>query len=281
MQALPKLLFAVALTLTLTTIAQAAEPKTIEDLRNHFSQFNDLRNSFKADFTITVNPAQDGKPRADELAMDGYLVVQGIRFRTTMLMDLGAGSAGLTMETFHDRTNKMYTLMKTPGYSQLLQMDIDTVAKLSDGLGVPSSALNNGNMDKGMLQNPARILDVYTDHYDLTLAGKQQLGGEDVYRVTAQLKDEALANLKAHTIFDKQIEVLSAPVDLYIGADDGVLRKATMGTLMAWELKNINFKTSIDESDFKLELPEGLEMMDMTDALVGTFSKLVTKSSKS
>lgn len=266
--------------------ALAAEPSTIAELKKHFESVASERESLICDYSMTMDMAsaagaQAGALGMGETEMKGTMTVKGEQMRMDMDMDMSMtiGDQSMDMDISmvmvmgDDKVMNMLTNMNIQGIPQVqaMKMDMKIMESLAEEMGVPASSLNSGNMGMGGMTNPAKMLDVYGDMYDLTLKGKETLNGEEVYVIETVLNEETLENFKSSPMLAAQAEMLSKPSNLYLGAKDGVMRKMTAG-FMTMEWSNIKFDAEIPEDAFTLDIPEGVMVMDMTEMMKGAFA---------
>tara|TARA_R110001592_G_scaffold43801_7_gene141764 strand:- start:516 stop:1361 length:846 start_codon:yes stop_codon:yes gene_type:complete len=271
----------ICVTVSLVAIgAFAAEPKTIDELKEHFSSVSDAKDSFTADYTITMDVAA-AKPSpdpVDAMAKGGKIIVRGESMWMSMSMiqleDNPAFNVVYTGVINGD--NIMHMQVTTPTSAvppmRMNMGSLNTLAKkLGVPFGVPAAALNSEEMSAGLMINPTRILDSLGAMYDLKLAGKETLKGEEVYVIESRMKPETLEKYKKNPEWQWMFDVEQK---IYLGVNDGVLRKMTSGGTKSMELSNINFGARIDDSDFTLKIAEGTEEIDMTNELLESFSEM-------
>ena len=277
MQAYSKLIIGLLLVSTLG--AFAAEPTNIEELKAYYASLEGDNSSFTADYNMTMDMAAAGQPQAavmGEMGMGGKFVVKGDKMRMSMSMKMGEGDGAMNMDMtmIMGDDNVMHMLMEMPGMTQAMKMDMSVMAELADAMGVPESALNSGNMGGGMMSNPTKILEVYEEMYAMKLVGKETLNGEDVYKIEATIKAEILENFEKSPLLQGQMGMFDNGVTIYMGANDGIMRKTKTGDFMTMTMSNFDFETPINDSDFELELPDGVIEIDMTAMMKGMFGNI-------
>lgn len=268
--------FVLTLTLALScVVAHAADPTNIAELKEHFSAYNNADIQFSADYTMAMDMAEAGQPQAagmGTMTMGGDMKVKGDVARMTMSMSMPAGDQTMEMKVdMHMDGTMMTMMMDMGGNSQAMKMDLEVMAELADDLGVPESALNSGNMGMGAMANPAKMLEQYEEMYNLALDGKETLNGEEVYVITAQIKEDVLENFAQNPMLQMQVDMFKNASKLYLGANDGIMRKMTMGDFMSMTLSNLDFETPVTDADLALPIPEGMQVMDMTQMMKGMF----------
>ncbi len=256
--------------------AFAAEPKNIEELKAHFATF-EARDSFTADYSMTMDMAASGQPQAagmGEMAMSGKLTTKGEQMRMSMEMNMGEALGGMemNMDQVMGEDMVMHMLIDMQGMVQAMKMDMNVMAEMAEELGVPASAFSSGNMGIGMMGNPSKILETYEEMYDLEIEGKETLNDEEVYVVSAALKADVLENFEANPLLAGQIAMFKDGQKIYLGVNDGVMRKMDTGSMMSMTLRNVDFDAKIDSSVFTLEIPEGTMEMDLTEMMSGAFA---------
>lgn len=256
----------------------AAEPTTIEELKAHFTSVSDGKDTFTAEYSMEMDMAAAGPAAAGmgDMGMGGDLIVRGDAMRMTMSMSMGEGDQAMKMDMdmVMGEDKVMHMVMQMPGMTQAMKMDMSVMEELADTMGIPASALNSGNMGGGMMTNPTKILESMGEMYDLTLGGKETLDGVEVYVVEASIKAETLENLKKNPMLQGQTEMFDMGQKVYLGAEDGVMRKTVTGDFMSMTLSNIDFDATIEDSDFVVELPEGVQEIDMTEMMKGMFANM-------
>lgn len=259
-------------------LANAAEPTTIDELKAHFKASGNASDTFTADYKTTMNMAAMGQPQAaamGEMSMGGAMKVKGET--TLMNMKMSMGMEGQTMEMNMDmlqKDNIMTMLIDMGGMTQAMKMDMNVMKELADTMGVPESALNSGNMGMGMMGNPSKMLEQYEQMYSLKLVGKESLNGEDVYLLTAKMLEETLDIFQNSPMLKIQTEMYMNEVKLYLGANDGIMRKMEMGDAMSMTLENIDLGAKISDADLELNIPEGIQVIDMTEMMKGMFGNM-------
>lgn len=254
----------------------AADPTTIAELKEHFKSLATDKDTFSADYNMTMDMAEIGQPGTaamSEMNMKGKIQVRGdqMRWEMSMNMPMGDETMEVTMDMVMDSDNVMHMLMDTMGMVQVMKLDMSVMEDLAEELGIPASAMNSGNMSMGSFNNPAKMLDIYDEMYDLRLKGKDTVDGEDVYVVIAVINEETLKNFESNPLLAAQADMLKRPSMLYIGAKDGVMRKSITGGYMTMTLSNIDFGSEITDDTFELDIPEGAVVMDLTEMMQGMF----------
>jgi outer membrane lipoprotein-sorting protein len=256
--------------------SNAAEPKNIEELKALFASFEKNTGTFTADYAMTMDMAASGQPGAagmGEMKTSGDLKVKGDKMHMdmTMKMAMGAESMDINMQMVMGDDQVMTMLVNMQGMVQAIKMDMKVMAEIAEEIGVPASALNSGNMGMGMMANPAKMLDTYEEMYELKLEGKTKLDGEDVYEITAVMNEDILENFSSNPLLAGQAGMFKDGQKLYLGANDGIMRKMDMGGIMSMTMSNVDFSTEITDADFELDIPEGTQVMDMTEMMKGMF----------
>ncbi|MFP6581247.1 MAG: hypothetical protein VCD00_01685 [Candidatus Hydrogenedentota bacterium] len=267
------------------TLAYTAEPTTVEELKEHFKTFGPAPDTFTADYSMSMNMAATGQPQAaamGEMSMGGTMKVKGETTLMKMKMSMGIEGQGMEMKMdMHQKDNVMTMLIDMGGMTQAMKMDLSVMKELADAMGVPESALNSSNMGMGMMGNPAKMLEQYEQMYSIKLVGKESLNGEDVYVLSATMLDETLENLQKSPMLQGQTDMYENEVKLYLGAKDGVMRKMEMGDVMSMTLENIDLGATISDADLELNIPEGIQVIDMTEMMKGMFGNMAVSGDDS
>lgn len=255
----------------------AAEPKTIEELKATFESKATENLTFTSDYSIEMDMAAmagDGAvpPGMTNMTMSGAMKVKGDVSLMTMEMSMPAGDQAMLVKMkMHLDGTMMHMLMDMNGMVQAMKMDMSVLQGLAEELGVPESALNGGNMGFGLMANPAKMLDQYEEMYDLTLEGKETLNGEEVYVLSASIKDEYMENFSKNPMVAQQAGMFKDGQKIYIGAEDGIMRKMTMGSFMTMTMSNLDLKAKVTDEDVALVIPDGIQVMDMTPMMQQMF----------
>ena len=189
-----------------------------------------------------------------------------MKMTMNMAMPMGDQTMDVKMHMRMDE-KEMLMLMDMGQMVQAMKMDLSVMAGLADKLGVPESALNSGNMGLGLMSDPANMLEQYEDMYTLTLDGKETLDGEDVFVVTAQIREDILENFKRNQILAGQADMFKDGQKLYLGADDGIMRKMQMADTLSMTISNIEVNPEMAEADVAIEIPANVQVMDMTQMM--------------
>lgn len=270
------------ITIAISVSACAAEPKAdptnVEELKAHYTAVAPGKDTFSADYSMEMDMAAMGQPQAGAGAMDigGKMFVKGERMRMDMgmKMDVQGQSMDMNMKMSLGADKVMHMLIDMQGMTQAMRMDMSVMEQLAEQMGVPASALNNGNMGMGMMANPSKMLDTYAEMYALEFLGKESLNGEDVYVLNAVIRPEVLENFSKNPMLEAQKGMFDGGQKLYLGATDGVIRKMTMGDTMTMTLSNIDFDTEITDADLTVTLPAGVQEMDMTAMMQSMYGNL-------
>ena len=272
-------IFAVVLLCGIGVATPAAEPQTIHELKAYFATVATDKGAYTADYTITMNKEEANKSEAepiDELARKGKVVVRGDALRMTMsvgaLEDRPALNVAYTAVINVD--NIMHMQVETPtAVVPPMKIDLDALGKMAEKLGlpfgVPAAALGSEEMSAGLMIHPTKLLVSLGKMYDLKMVGKESLRGEGVYVIESRMKAETLQKYKKKPNLQWMFDVEQR---IYMGSDDGVLRKMTSGGIRTMELTNIDFGANIEDKDFVLTIPEGAQEIDMTEELLGSFA---------
>ena len=207
-----------------------------------------------------------------EMSIGGTMKVLGDVSKMTMNMAVPAGDQTMEMK-MHMRMDgkEMLMLMDMGQMAQAMKMDLGVLAGLADELGVPESALNSGNMGMVLMSDPSKMLEQYEEMYTLTLDGKEKLDGEDVFVVTATLKADILENFSKNPMLQGQAAMFEQGQTVYLGANDGIMRKMVMGDAMSMTLTNLDVETELTEADVAIEIPANVQVMDMTQMMQSMF----------
>jgi hypothetical protein len=109
--------------------------------------------------------------------------------------------------------------------------------------------------------------------YDLRLTGKETLNGEDVYVIESSMNPDTRRNYEKNPEMQWMFDVEQK---IYLGADDGVMRKMVSEGVTTMSLRNIDFDAKITKKDLILAIPKGEEVMDLTEQMIEQFSSMVT-----
>ena len=69
--------------------------------------------------------------------------------------------------------------------------------------------------------------------------------------------------------------MLGKGATIFLGADDGIMRKMEMGEFMTMTLGNIDLDAEISDADLELVIPDGVQVIDMTEMMKATFGNMV------
>ena len=92
--------------------------------------------------------------------------------------------------------------------------------------------------------------------------------------------DEVIENLKKIPMLQQQAETFAKGGKIYLGANDGIMRKMQMSDFMTMTLDNIDLDAEISDADLELEIPEGIQVMDMTDMMKDAFADMIASGEK-
>ena len=264
------------MSLMISVVSHAAEPKTIDELKAHFENVSSGFKSMTADYTMNMDLAAASPQAAGmgDMTMDGTFNMLGKSMRMDMAINMAMGEQTMVinMDMVMNPSGMMYALMDKNGMIQAMKMDMNVVKEFAKEMGVPESVLNSSNMGLGMMQDPSKMLESYEDTYDLEIAGIDTLGDTQVYVLKATIKPEVLENIKNNSMLSQQAGMMESTQTLYIGAADGIMRKVIMGDFMTMSFFNINLNTKLSQEDMKLNIPEGVQVMDMTELIKANFS---------
>ena len=250
--------------------ASAAEPKTIEELKEHFASVAVDKDSYTATFTIRSHTSSADS--VDEMAMEGKIIVRGeeewMRMSTTALKDHPEldfiFTGAITADKIWHMRVKVPT-SKVPPVRVALSA-IDQISKeLQLPFNVPAVQLNSMIPGAGLMTHPSKILDALEDCYDLTLKGKESLDGEEVYVIKSRMKPEVLTVYQNYPELEGTFDI---ELVICIGAQDGVMRKLIAGSAIVMVVRDIDFEATIEDEDFVLAVPEGEEELDMTEEML-------------
>lgn len=250
----PRLLgIAIALSLIGAAIpaAQAQDAEAIiEELKSKIGDFK----SYSADMTMTMNFV------GMSIESAGTVIVQDKRLAMTMTMDM-MGQKMITHSVMDD-SGMMWTEIDMGGMKQVTKLDMNKMIETgSEIAGLPSPAGGIGG-------NPMEAIEQMMETFDLTLDGKDTIDGVEVYRLSAEVKDELKDQLDP-TGQMAQMGVSMESIKMAIGVEDGFPREysmlATDGTpVMTMTYSNLVLNPDIDPSVFDYTPPEGVQVMDMT-----------------
>lgn len=258
--------------------AFAADPTTVEELKAHFKSVAAETDSFTADFKMVMDLAATGQPvppGMDGMDMGGKLSVKGESMRMDIAMEMPKGDQTMQMKMqMLMKDGFMHMVMDMNGMINAMKMDMTVMGEMADTLGIPSSALNSGDMGVGMMGNPSKMLEELEKTSTLTFEGKETLDGEEVFVLTSTMKDEVIENFKKIPMLQEQAKTFAKGGKIYLGANDGIMRKMEMSEFMTMTLENIDLDATISDSDFELNIPEGIQVIDMTDRMKEMFANM-------
>ncbi len=262
---------------TIMSIAtHAAEPTNIDELKAHYEEVTTLPKSMLADFTMTMDMTTPDEEMPEALAMgdmsiNGTLMSLNDAMRMDMTMSMGMGEQTMIMNMLIDDAGIMHVLIDMGGMFQATKMDMSVMQELAADLGVPEAALNS-NMGMDLMLHPAKMLDMYEGMYTLELLGKETLDGEEVFVLKAQINPEVLEKMAENPLMAQQSSMFDDAQKLYLGAQDGIMRKMQMGEYMSMTLSNIDTKTEVTKEDLDIEIPAGVQVMDLTEMMTAMYA---------
>lgn len=259
----------------------AAEPKSIEELKERFASVTSENGSYRAEFSIHSDQSTVDSPEGGPVG--GFITVRGAEMRMKLARVLSADDSALNIlyDCVMDADSVMHMRVDTyPTVVPPSRMDTGALAALrkKTGLpiGIPAAALGSGNLAAGLLLNPSTILDVLEEFYDLKLIGKESFNGEDVYAITSTMKPATLKSYKRFADFEGMLDVEQTA---YIGVDDGIVRKMVAGSTAIIVYK-IRFDAAIGDKDFALPIPDGDEEEDITGGMLENFEAIISAVEK-
>jgi len=259
--------------------AFAADTTTVEELKAHFKAVAGEVDTFTGDYKISMDMAAAGQPAPPGMGtMDigGTLLVRAESMRMDISMEVPMGDQVMVMKMkILKMDGMMNMMMDMNGMIQAMKMDLTVLSELAESLGVPESALNSNDMGMSMMGNPAKMLEKLEETATLTVDGKETLDGEEVYVLSAKPKEEMLESLQKLPVLQQQAGMFTQGMKVYLGAKDGIMRKMEMGNFMTMTLGNIDLEAEISDADLELVIPDGIQVIDMTEMLKGMFGNMV------
>ena len=250
----------------------------MEELKAHYGKVAPKITSMTADYSMNMNLAK-ASPEAEaagmgDMKMGGTFDMLNDAMFMDMSMTMDGQSMVINMDMMMDDAGIMHMLMDMNGMKQAMRMDTKVVKELAAELGVPESSLKLDNMGMGSMLDPSSMLDTYTQTHSLELVGKDKVDGEDVYVVHATINDETLATIKDSPLLAGQEGMMEMKQVVYLGAKDGVMRRLEMGDFLTMTFSNINLDAGLTKDDISLNIPEGVQVMDLTDIFRTQFGSL-------
>ena len=217
------------------------------------SKIGDLK-TFSADMTMTMGMAgmtieSSGKVTVldQQMALDMTMDMMGQKMATRSVMD----ASGI-----------MWSETDFGGMKQVVKMDMNKMMEQSADLtGLPSPG-------GGLGGNPVEAVEQMLETFDLQLDGKDTIGGVEVYRLSASVKDELKGQMDP-TGQMAQMGISLDGVRMAFGVEDGFPREYSMlgpdgNPIMSMTYTNLLLDPEIDASIFSYTPPEGVEVLDMT-----------------
>jgi len=247
--------------------AFAADPTNFEELKAHVGKTAGTHASYKMDMVMTMNM------QGMEMKYTGKLTGKGEKMKMDMDMDMMGQIMKMTMVMGGD--NMMHMYMDGMGQKQAMKMNMDVIKEMAEEMGVPESALNQNSMNS--LGNPKEMLEQFESFYDVEFKGKQKLGDEDVYVVNAKIKSETVESMSGNPATAQALATMTENA-LYIGVEDGMIRKLVSGDpaepAMTQTYSNIEINPDVSDDIFELNLPEGIQVMDLTEMMKAQMGNL-------
>lgn len=246
----------------LTGGALAAEPTNFEELKAYVGKVAGTYDTYKMDMTMTANT------QGMEINFTGQVIGKGEEVKMDVDMDMMGQIMKMTMIT--DADNMMHMLIDAAGQKQAMKMDMNVMKEIAEEMGVPESLLNQNAM--GNMGNPKMMLDQFGDFYDVTFKGKEKLGDEDVYVVSAVLNEKTIESMSKNPAMAEGVAMAKGmATTVYVSAKDGFVRKTVQGDpempTNTMTYSNIELNTEIPDDTFVLQVPDGMQVMDMTEML--------------
>ena len=254
------------LTVLAAASARAAEPQTIEEVIAAVGQATASIETWSADTEMTMDMG------GMTMTMTGTMQGKGGQLISEANLDM----LGQVMKTrsILDADGILWTEMDVMGRKQVTKMDMNTLKELGEemlGFSMPGIDLSSGNA-----QDPTRILEAFGESYDLEFAGIETFDDLKVYVIMGSMKEGLVDDEAAPEVMAQMIEMM-ARVKLLIGAEDGFVRSMHMlgpddSLVMSTIYKNVVLNEAMDDSLFEYTPPEGVEVMDMSKMLGGSFA---------
>ena len=261
------------LTLVMSITTYADEPKTVEELKAHYTKVAPKFESLSADYVMKMNMAEGapGAPGPMTFNLNGTfdMLNDAMLMDIKMSMDMNGQKMNIDMDLLVDDSGMMHMLMDMGGLKQAMKMDMNLLTELADDLGVPEAALKADKM--GMVLNPSTMLETYQDMYDLNLVGKEVLDGEEVYKIEATMNAETLKIIGENPLMAAQMAMLDKTQTVLLGAKDGIMRQLKQGNMLTMEFKNIQIDSGLTKDDMNLEIPADVQVMDLSEMMKAQF----------
>ena len=242
--------------------ARAAEPTTFEELKSHLGKMLEEAHSYRLRLDIAMD--FQGVSTGGSATVAG----RGKEMFMEMTMDVPGQPSKTTMITGDDRVMKI--LVEAGGMTRAMTVDMAALEEFGTAMGIPLSVLiSESTMVFG---DPRGMLDQFGEFYDVTLAGKETLGGEDVYILRAVFKEEVLGWMREVPALAAQVGKMESGTTIYLGANDGLMRKMVIGDpespYVTMSTKNLEINPALNDDLFLFSPREGVPVMDMTDLML-------------
>lgn len=271
----PTALRLLTLSLLFSAFSHATEPTTLEEVKAHFNATSQSIESLHADFfmTTTLPASTPETPSMGDITTTGTFKMLGesMRMAVDMEMRVGVNSMSIQMDMALSSSGLLQMLMDINATPQAMKMDMNVVKEFAQELGVPESALQSTTMGMGMIPDPIKLLNTFDTLYTLKLIGKETLGDTEVFVVEAILKSDVLDTMKSIPKLAQGVRLLEETQTLYLGTQDGILRKLTIGGLMTLTFSNVQTNIPVSEAEMHLAIPEGIQVIDLTALVKATY----------
>ena len=107
--------------------------------------------------------------------------------------------------------------------------------------------------------------------YDLKLLGKEDLNGEKVFKLEAIMNAETLKALEETPAMAAQMAMFNQVQTVYLGENDGIMRRLNQGNMLQMEFKNIQIDSGLTKDDLSLEIPADVQVMDLSEMMKAQF----------
>ncbi len=250
---LPLLRLAIMLSLICAVIPVAQAQDAAEVIAELKSKIGDLK-AFSADMTMTMGMA------GMTIESQGEIMVLDKQMALNMTMDMMGQK--MATRSVMDASGIMWSETDFGGMKQVVKMDMNKMMEQSAELtGLPSPS-------GGLGGNPVEAVEAMLNTFDLQLDGKDTIGGVEVYRLSATVKDELKGQMDP-TGQMEQMGISLNGVRMAFGIEDGFPREYSMldtegNPIMSMTYSNLVLNPEVDASIFEYTPPEGTQVMDMT-----------------